>query len=1110
MTPHQNHRREYRELACWLGILLLGLLLVLALPEPDAARGLASYLPLHTALEVLSIAVAAMVFSIAWVTQKYRANGRALVLGVGLLGVALLDLSHALSYLGMPDFITPSSAEKAINFWLAARAMAAAALLWVAFWPGGWSGGLAWRWRFLSLLCVGLVVAGVHYLLLWHPEVIPRTFVPGSGLTALKIQLEYGLMVAYIVAGLGFWFWGARDLGRLYLALASIILAIGEYFFTLYVDVSDVYNLAGHLYKVIAYGFLYRGLFVETVRQPYLGLEMAEANQRATLETLPDLLFEMDRQGVCLQVHANDPSQMLATHQQFQGKSVTEVLPAEAAATCLAALKTAETQGVARGLRIGLALPDGLHYFELALARKAAPAGRMPTYVALSRDVTAAVLNEQRLMAKSLLSAALLDLQHHDGHEQESDFLRRGLAHAQRLSESPVVLLLFAKPDGQGVDLADGLVPQGLEPADYMAELPWPEVLRQRRAVVSAPQGVQAGQGLQGSACLPVVDGGQVRMLLGVGNKSGGYGDQDVQTLQVLADTIWQRTTQRRQDAVIHRLSEALDQSPSPVMMTDTQARILYVNRAFSLVSGYRAEEVLGRNPRLLQSGKTPRATYDDMWSRLPKGQAWQGELINRRKNGQVYTESASLYPIRDVFGQVTHYVAHKEDISLRRESEARIRALSNFDALTGLSNKKSFEGLLAEAMERGMAQHERVSLLWFNLDQFKLINESLGHAAGDELLVEQANRLRRQLGAHIALGRYSSDVFVAIVPRKNQAAVALMVQEALAVLQTPVHIDGHALTVSASVGVAVFPDDAKTPGALASSAEVAMYRAKQDGGNTLRFFAPEMQAHTHRSLALASGLQQAAARGEFFLVFQPQCALGTGVLTGAEALLRWNHPEWGLVSPAEFIPIAEQSGAIVPIDLWVLEQAARQLRAWDAQGIPQLVVSVNVSAAQFGRPQFVEAVQATLQRVGVAPQRIEMELTEAVALKQPEQAEITIRKLHAVGIRVALDDFGTGYSSMSYLKRYALDKLKIDQSFVRDLVDEDSDRAIVTAIIRMAQSLGLRTIAEGVETAGQAALLHAYGCDEMQGYWYSRPLDPRVFAEFAQRHRQPMEVSLA
>lgn len=1101
-----THMREIRESAYWLVALLVGLLLALILPEPDAARGLASYLPLHTIMEMLSISVAAMVFSIAWATQKYHHNGRALVLGIGLLGVALLDMSHFLSYAGMPDFITPSGPEKAINFWLAARAMAAVVLLWAALWPAGWSDWLDRRGRYLCLLAMGGIVGVVHYVLLFYQDSIPHTFVPGSGLTPLKIQLEYALMLAYIVAGLGFVAQGTRELGRIYLALAAFILGIGECFFTLYANVSDVYNLAGHLYKIIAYGFIYRGLFVETVRKPYLGLQQAEARQRATLETLPDLLFEVDRHGLFLAVHANDPEQRATTNQQLLGKPVSEVLPPESAAICLATLEKAEAQGVVRGQRICLQQADRLRYFELTVAKKAAAPGLSSTYLVLSRDVTDAVHNEQHMMAESFLNAALLDLQHHDGYELESDFLRRGAEHARRLSHSPVALLLFVRPDATSADLGVALVPPEMDQEALVRALPLPEVLSQRRAVVW-PSPVEEAPLVQRCACLPVVEGGRVRMVLAVGNKPEGYSEQDVQTLTSLADTIWQRIMQRRQEAMIHRLSEALDQSPSPVIMTDTQANILYVNHAFTEVSGYSAEEVLGRNPRLLQSGLTPRSTYDEMWRKLPKGQSWQGELINRRKSGQTYTENASLYPIRDAFGQVTHYVAHKEDISLRREAEERIRALSNFDTLTGLSNKKSFEEQLDQAIEHSMAQHERLSLLWFNLDQFKLINESLGHAAGDELLVEQANRLRRSLGPQVPLARYSSDVYVAIVLRADQAAVALMAQAALTQLQMAVRLQGHPLMISASAGVAVFPDDAQTAGALTSAAEVAMYRAKQDGGNTLRFFAPEMQAHTRRSLELASGLKHATAHGELFLVFQPQCALGSGTLTGAEALLRWRHPQWGLVSPAEFIPIAEQSGTIVAIDLWVLEHAALQLRAWDAQGLPELMVSVNVSAAQFGRPQFVEEVLATLQRVGVVPQRIEIELTEAVALKQPEQAEITIRKLHAAGFRVALDDFGTGYSSMSYLKRYAIDKLKIDQSFVRDLAEQRSDQAIVTAIIRMAQSLGLHTIAEGVETAEQAQLLQAYGCDEMQGYWYSRPLEPEAFAAFARRHHAPVAL---
>ena len=1100
ITTPPPQTKELVDAAYWLAGLLGITALLQLLPTPDAAKGLANYLPLHTGMEILAIVVSGMVFSISWVTQKYRRNGRALILGIGFLGVAVLDVSHTLSFHGMPDYVTPSDPEKAINFWLAARGIGAVVLLWAALWPAAWNSWLNRRWGGWGLLIVGAVVAVLHYVLLWLPDLLPRTFIAGSGLTSVKIHVEYALLAMYCAAGMGFLAFHHREPGCSYLALAAFVFAIGEYFLTLYANVTDVYNMAGHLYKIIGCCFLYRGLFVETVRQPYISLQLAQASERATLETLPDLLFEVTRQGVYLLVHSNDPKKLLLSSPNLLGKKVVDVMPREAAATSMSALEEAEHHGVSRGKRICLPLEEGERYFELAVAKKAAPFSGKATYLVLSRDVTDVVRNEQQLLAESVLNAALLDLQQHDGQELERDFLARGVAHARALSRSPIAVLLFVQADGTAVEVATGQMPEDVDIEAVVSALPWQESVRQRRAVVWPAQ-VDSEALLQRCACLPVVERGQVRMLLGVCNKPTGYSEQEIQALQRLVEKIWQRTMQRRQEALIHRLSEALDQSPSPVMMTNIQGSILYVNRAFTEVSGYSAEEALGRNPRFLQSGLTDRAIYQEMWERLPKGLSWEGELINRRKNGQIYTEHASLYPIRDAFGQVTHYVAHKEDITERREAEARIRALSNFDTLTGLINKKSFEEQLTSAIAQCEARNDRLSLLWINLDQFKMINESLGHDAGDELLIEQGNRLRRSLGGHIPLARYGSDVYAAIIVGEEHATVALMAQEALGQLQNPVELRGHTLITGASAGIAVFPHDAHTVSTLVSAAEMAMRSAKQDGGNALRFFAPDMQAYTRRSLELASGLKHAITHNELFLVFQPQRDLKHGHLFGAEALLRWRHPEWGMVSPGEFIPIAEKSGAIVAIDLWVLEHTAKQVREWDAQGLPELVVAVNVSAAQFSRPEFVEEVLETVHRAGVSPQRIEIELTEAVALKHPEQAANTIHKLHAAGFSVALDDFGTGYSSMSYLKRYAIDKLKIDQSFVRELTEQSSDQAIVMAIVRMAHSLGLRTIAEGVETQEQAQLLQTYGCDEMQGYWYSRPLEPHAFAEFVRQH---------
>jgi len=1101
----------------WMASLLASLIIVVVLPAPHAAKGLAGYLPLHVILEVTAIAVATMAFGISWVTHQFRANSsRAMVLGVAFLGVALLDLGHSLSFPGMPDFVTPNSAEKAINFWLAARALAAMALLAAAFWPSGWETWLAGRSRYASLSWVLGLVAATCYVIWVHPGWLPRTFTQAEGLTPFKVGFEYALIAAYVLAAIGFLSRRRRrdGLGVTHLALASFTMAMAEFFFTLYANVTDIYNLFGHVYKFVAYSFVYRGLFVETIQRPYLDLQTVQAQQRATLDTLPDLLFEVDRQGVYLAVYAHEAGKLAAPAEQIIGKNLHDVLPAEAAMVCFEALGEAHAVGFSRGKRIALPLAQDLAYFELSVTCKPSADQRPETYVVLSRDVTATVRSEQKREREGQLNAALLDLQQHEDADQEADFLRRGIEHAERLTNSAISFIHFVNDDQDTIELVtwSSATLAHYCTASYDSHYPiskagiWAEALRQLRPVVfndypTAPnkRGLPQGHAaLHRLISLPVIQGGKVRMLLGVGNKASPYTDHDVETVQRLADILWSLAGQRRQRAVIHRLSEGLDQSPNPVIITNSDAEIHYVNKAFSTISGYAAAEVVGRNPRLLQSGQTPATTYTELWTRLSQGLAWQGEFINQRKDGQVYFERASVYPIHDQLGQLTHFVAHKEDITLSRESEQRLRALSDFDSLTGLLNKKAFDQRLGELIEQAHVQQERLSLLWFDLDNFKTVNESMGHPAGDELLVAMANRLRACLGNQVSLARYSGDVFVAIVPTLDQEGVVLMARRALLQLQEPLTLQDSPVALGASVGIAVYPDDARTAAALTSAAEVAMYRVKQEGRNGLRFFSPALQEHSQRSLELAAGLVTAVAKEELFVVFQPQQSLHTGQLVGAEALLRWRHPKLGLISPAEFVPIAEQTGAIVSIGMWVVERAAQQIIAWDKAGLGELFVAVNVSAVQFVRPEWVDELLALIKRSGISPHRIEIELTEAVALKNPESAGMTIERLHAIGFRVALDDFGTGYSSLSYLRRYAIDKLKIDQSFIRGIEESQSNREIVLAIIRMAHGLHMTTIAEGVETAAEQQFLKDSGCDEIQGYAYARPLEAPAFVDFA------------
>ncbi|SDD13905.1 bifunctional diguanylate cyclase/phosphodiesterase [Aquimonas voraii] len=1079
----------------WLLGLLVTLGLVLVLPPPQAARGLSGYLPLHSALEISAIAIAAMVFGVSWAAQRFRANARATLLGACFLGVALLDLGHVLSYDGMPDLITPNNPEKGIAFWLAARALAALGLLLAAFWPGADLRFPIGSRRLLLAAVLGLSLL-VFYLVVFQQHRLPSTFVSGSGLTAFKIGAEYALIAAYALAAYGFSRRPQSDgeLGLRKLALAAATMAMSEFFFTLYGSVTDVYNLVGHAYKVLAYGFVYQGLFVAVIQKPYVDLLAARAQQAATLDTLPDLLFEIDAEGTYLDVHANEPAKLAAPADALVGRRIAEVLPAAAVAICFEAVAEAARTGISRGKRFELAVNEGLRVFELSVAEKKQPGGRPSTYLMLSRDVTDTVKAAQLMLRDSRLNAAVLALRELSAKAKIQAVLEGAAEHAQALTCSRLAAVFrLGDTDGSLEQIAGrSALPAGiLDAAQHHRE----RCLR--------PLALELAAGGSGGACeriasAPTPKTSESRLLLVVADKAAAYTADDLDVLLRLAETLWQITTQMRQLDEIKRLSMALDQSPHPVLITDPQVRIQYVNAAFTAVSGYEASEVLGRDPRMLGSGQTPAETYAELWSRLHSGQAWQGEFINRRKDGRIYIESALLYPILDGHGRASHYVAHKEDVTEARATRARIQALSDFDPLTGLLNKKSFDERLQTLLATADGARSRTALLWIDLDNFKAINETLGHPAGDELLVEMANRLRASLGPEVPLARFSGDAFIAALAEAEQASVALSAREALSALQQPCSVQGNRVALNASAGIALYPDDAGTLDGLSSAAEIAMYEVKQAGRNGLRFFSPSMQESSKRSLELAADLMDALDRGELLLLYQPQRCLRSGRLTGAEALLRWRHPKWGLVSPSEFIPIAEQTGAINTIGLWVFRESARQISAWRKRGLPELRLAVNVSAVQFARPEWLDELQDALQHWELPRHCIEIELTEAVALKNPEAAAATIDRLHQAGFRVALDDFGTGFSSLSYLQRYAIDKLKIDQFFVRGLDQNTSNREIVTAVIRMGHGLKMEIIAEGVETAAEMQLLNELGCDEIQGYGYSKPLEPSAFETFA------------
>ena len=561
-----------------------------------------------------------------------------------------------------------------------------------------------------------------------------------------------------------------------------------------------------------------------------------------------------------------------------------------------------------------------------------------------------------------------------------------------------------------------------------------------------------------------------------------------------------------KREGELQRMSMVIEQSPESIVITDTSGSILYVNEAFLRITGYARDEVLGRNPRILNGGLTPSATYAQMWSTLLAGEVWRGEFNNVRKDGSAYLELATIAPIKDAGGTVTHYVAVKEDITQRNQSEALLHRLAYFDALTGLPNRALLHDRIAQAIRSGVRRESFGMLMLVDIDRFRQLNDTLGHAAGDRLLCEVAARLRASVREEDTVARHGDDDFAVLVERIGETEsdalshaehIARKLQQAL---QQPYVLgsetgDRHFATLS--IGISLFHDGVSSLESLLKQAEVALYRAKQDGRDTVRFFNPEMQAVVDAHARLEARMHEALEANAFRLFFQPQVNR-RGVVIGAEALLRWPLDGGPMVSPAEFIPLAEDTGHIVQLGLWVLRTACAQLARWQTDDSTRhLKIAVNVSARQFHQPDFVASVKETVHAAGIDPGRLELELTESAILSDVDETILRMNELRALGIRFALDDFGTGYSSLSYLKRLPFDQLKIDQSFVRDMAENQGSEAIVLAILSLSHALGLEVVAEGVETPEQRDFLRQHGCDSFQGYLFGKPLPIEAWGDF-------------
>jgi diguanylate cyclase (GGDEF)-like protein/PAS domain S-box-containing protein len=543
---------------------------------------------------------------------------------------------------------------------------------------------------------------------------------------------------------------------------------------------------------------------------------------------------------------------------------------------------------------------------------------------------------------------------------------------------------------------------------------------------------------------------------------------------------------------------QIIDHASEAMILTDSAQRILSVNSAFELTTGYGSAEVVGLTPTMLCAGHQGVTFHRNIWDFVAENGHWEGEVWDRRKDGTIYPKQMRITTIRDDAGRASHFVATFADISEAKAQAERFEYLAHHDQLTNLPNRLALDGHLESLLESAVPGINRMALLIIDLDNFKTVNDSLGHHAGDRLLAEIARRLAGQMDRSKRLFRLGGDEFVVVFDQiEGEEAVVELVDRLVGAIGLSCDIDGHMLHSTPSIGISLYPEDGRDGLTLIRNADAAMYAAKAAGRNNYQFFAEPMNAAANKRLHLESELWRALAENQLVLYYQPQIDLLSGKVVGVEALVRWSHPVLGMIAPGEFIPVAEECGLILPLGHWVLLTACRQVRAWLDAGIDMGEMAVNISAHQFRQAGFVETVQGVLAETGLPAERLELEITESSVMHGVDAAIQTLAQLKAVGVRLAIDDFGTGYSSLAYLRRFPLDRLKIDRSFLVD-VDTDPDAAsLVTSIVMLGRSLGLQLVAEGVENFAQADFLRTLECERVQGYHFYQPVSAEEVVGF-------------
>lgn len=1006
---HPNYRDTLSRTVPVLLLLAFIQLLAWLIPSLPEFKGIPNYLPLHVLLETVSIVVSMMVFAVGWNSRSSNLSGNVVLLASVFFAVGVLDFLHTVSYGGMPDFISPNDSEKHLNFWLSARFFASVVLLVVAIRP--WKPLASAATRYIIFGSLLAVTAMINWVVIYHQPWLPDTFIPGQGLTAFKKNTEYLIIALNVVAAVILWnkMRKPQTFNVVLLFAAVCTLAMSEFFFTLYTTMTGSYNVLGHVYKVIAYLFIYRAIVVETIEEPYNKLALAQQNLATALQASNTGLWDWDLRTDYVFYSPEWKAQIGYLPDELPNQLATweSLLHPDDRAPALEKVQSflkSSQQHYENEFR--LRHRDGSYRWVMARGEK--------QYDAEGNTVR--------------LIGSHIDISERKHAEENQARLNRSL---KLLSDCNMALVHAEEESKLLSEICRLIVEQG----GY--RLAWVGF-----AEHDAEKNVQ-----------PVAQFGDLHGYLGRGK------------------IMWSDTERGRGPtgtAIRSGLTDINQDYANPRMV---------IWREAALARGYRSSIALPLivNGRVL-GALTIYASETDAFN--PEEVKLLEELANDL-----------AYGIATLRTRVEH-----------EEAEKQLAYLAHHDMLTGLPNRL----LLRDRFDRAAAQADReqsgVAVLFLDLDNFKQVNDTLGHNYGDQLLVRVVERLRGCLRETDTVSRQGGDEFVVLLPNlRDLDLIGGIAQSIIEAYSEPFGIEHYSISTTFSIGVSLYPDDGREFDMLLKKADTAMYQSKDSGRDTYRFFAEKMNADAHEQMQLQGQLHNAIRNQEFLLHYQPQVSIESDRIVGAEALVRWQHPELGLIPPGKFIPLAERSGLVIPMGEWVLNEACRQARQWLEDGRP-LVVAVNLSALQFRRGNLLETVSNALKLSGLPAEMLELELTESILLQDVDVAIKTLHSLKTMGVQLSIDDFGTGYSSLSYLKRLAVNKLKVDQSFVRDMAEDPDSAAIVRAIIQLGHTLQLSVIAEGVENDAQLAFLRNYGCDEVQGYFFSRPVPSDEFVKLLEK----------